>query len=218
MKIETLPPDTTFHRRRANELKELLAYPTDRQRRPCPGCSIRCPTCGSTACTCNCSSFCADAPMAMTSDPEAFPIEPQIVPLVYSLHALGVCPPCWSCEGHTDASGALARKPGVWFYSRSLAYPGLIAHYLDRLKFERTLNFPWRVRVVEWGESLDTGFAIEPEVGPESGPRLALLHRDIVAISREIVAGVKDAAAKSLRDVELALTGHSRFTARQVRR
>ena len=118
-----------------------------------------------------------------------------------------MCSPCWSCEGHLDASGALARRPGVWFYSRALAYPALIVNHLDRLKFERRLTFPWRLRVVEWGESLDTGFSIEPEAGPEAGPEIGALRQDIAVISRDIVANVKDAAKKFLRDIEVVLSG-----------
>ena len=133
MRIEPPPLDTAFCEAQLRDLEDLVAQPDDRAARPCPGCDLRCQQCGSTSCNCNCRPDCPDARWRLSSEPERFPIEAGVVPLVYAFSALRLMPPCWSCEGHHDKQGQLHRLPSLWFFSRKLAYPGLITALLSRL-------------------------------------------------------------------------------------
>lgn len=204
MKIEPLPCDAVSHRLRIRDLKTLIAQPGPRERRACPGCMIRCPKCGSLQCTCSCSTDCEHAPVQMSSDPD-MPVEPSIVPLVYGLHGLRLCPPVWSCEGHVDSAGRPVKLPQVLFYARSLAYPSIIDRYLSSLRTAKKLSYDWGVRVADWGQALDSAFAIAPVIGRDEFPNLARLHRDIGVISSDLVDGVKAVARRFIGDIEQAL-------------
>lgn len=191
MKISRLEPNQAFYRACQQALEALLAQPTDKQARPCPDCAIACPCCGSPSCTCNCSSTCVHAPRQMSSEPDTLPIEPGIVPLVYALQSLRVCPPCWSCEGHVDPSGKLGKVPRVWFYAQSLAYPNLLAAHLSQLRIDRELAFPWCIRIVHWGDPLETAFSIEPSLGPRDAANLDRLREDAARIAAGLPSDVR---------------------------
>lgn len=204
MKIEPLPCDAVFHRGRIRDLETLIAQPSPRERRVCPGCVIRCPECGSLQCTCICSATCEHAPAQMSSDPD-MPVEPNIVPLVHGLNGLRLCPPVWSCEGHVDSAGRPVKLPLVLFYARSLAYPSIIDRYLFSLRTAKKLSYEWGVRVADWGQMLDSAFAIAPVVERNENPNLARLHHDIGVISSNLVGGVKQMARRFIGDIEEAL-------------
>jgi hypothetical protein len=211
VKVQGLTHDEDDRRRRAGELQSLIRQPSEPAERACPGCDIRCPECGSGVCVCNCAPGCAHAPRQMSSDPENHPVEPNIVPLVYALNRLGVCRPCWSCEGHRDDDGHITRMPHVWFYVRSVVYLSLINHCLFQLHLRKKISHEWRVRVVDWGQTSDSAFSLEPAVGPGEGPGegprqgqgpdLDALHRDARVIGGALVSGVREAAQSYLRDM-----------------
>lgn len=210
MRIERLEPDHAFSRQSQRELEALLRQPADNKVRPCPGCSVPCPCCGSPTCTCNCSSACPYAPEEMSSDPHDHPIEPGIVPLVYSLHTVPECRPCWSCEGHEDSSGRLRKLPRAWFYVRSLVHADLVAEYLAELRIARKLSHPWLLCVVNWGNAVDTAFSIEPKLIPDQEPILHRLRRDVRTIAGGLLADIKLLARRRMADLEAVLTGTSR--------
>jgi hypothetical protein len=205
MKIDTPECDEAVYRARRRDLERLLGQPSVAHLRPCPECDIRCPCRGSRTCPCGCSPRCADAPAQMSSEPEAHPIEPGIAPLVYSLYALRVCHPCWSCEGHYDAGGRLSRLPSVWFHSSSATYPAVIAECLWELEFANKLASPWRVAAVAWGNRLDSTFSIEPDLRRSEPPPLSALHRDVEAIAAALVDEARRISALALGEVEGAL-------------
>ncbi|MEE8213062.1 MAG: hypothetical protein V3R79_00580 [Alphaproteobacteria bacterium] len=143
-------------------------------------------------CTCGCSSACAHAPGHLSSGPDTCPIEPGILPLVYGLSSLRVVFPCRSCAGHTGGSGAVLKRPGVWFFVRSPATPGVIAEPLSQLRIAGKLARPWHVCVVRWGDDVETTFAIEPEAPAIDGPGL---RRGVRVISAGLQTHVKRLAA-----------------------
>ncbi len=200
MEIETLKRDEAAYAERRRDLQRLLGQPSAADLRPCPECDIPCPCRSSPTCTCGCSESCADAPRQMSSEPEAHPIEPGIASLVYSLYALRVCRPCWSCEGHYDTRGALGRLPSVWFRTSAAAYPALIAECLWQLQYTDKTASSWRVAAVALGNPLDSTFSIEPDLRHEDAPELSLLHRDVAAISEALVGEMHRIAKLALRE------------------
>ncbi len=134
----------------------------------------------------------------MSSDPDKYPIERGIVPLVYSLYSARVYQPCWSCEGHVDATGKLRKLPRAWFYVRSLVFADLMAQHLGELHTAGQLSQPWLLRVVNWGEAVDTALAIEPWLVPDQEPVLHRLRRDVLTIATDLLAGVKQLARRRI--------------------
>ena len=198
MKIRRLESDSELVRRRNADLRELLSQPSEADQRVCSECTLSCPSCESTACTCSCSMDCPHIPTQMTSDPR-FPIETAIVPLVYALSSLRLCEPCWSCEGHANASGTVTRIPRVWFYCRSLTYPRLMDRYFSHLKLKRRLNYPWHLCVTHSDtDNADTAFSIEPDLTYVERPTLALLQRDIRPIADGLAAYIRTEARARL--------------------
>ncbi|MBM4123723.1 MAG: hypothetical protein FJ246_02015 [Nitrospira sp.] len=192
-------------RARADDLARLLEQPTDRERRPCPNCDT---TCGcparSTQCCCSCSARCPDAPRFLSSEPARYPIEPQVLPLVYVLAGLRLVPPCWSCEGHLQASGGLTRLPQVWFYSASTVYPELIALYLKDLEFQKRLHHHWMVSVCPHAAGGATIFQIQPEQLTPSDVKkaeLQTLQDDLRTIAGSLDASLRQLAISQLKSV-----------------
>lgn len=91
-------------------------------------------------------------------------MEPLVAPLVFELKKLGVFYPCWSCEGHTDAAGAVRTIPRVWFYADSVVHIRAPNEAIDRLYNERHLSARWQV-VVTYSNAgnPDTTFSLQPE-------------------------------------------------------
>ncbi len=142
----------------------------------------------------------------MSSDPDNFPIETGIAPLVYVLHSMDGCDPCWSCEGHTDANLRLKRLPQVWFTTESLAIVRLIQELLEDLRIKRKLSAPWRLRVTctDNFESPHTTFSIEPELEPGSKAEIARLHKDIRTIAESFRADIRHLASQYLNNVRFS--------------
>jgi hypothetical protein len=198
MRIAAPPLDEAFCEAQLCDLQALAAQPDDREQRPCPGCDLACPDCGSRGCTCKCRPDCPAAPRRLSSEPERFPIEPGILPLVYALSCLRLLPPCWSCEGHVDASGGLRRLPGVWFISRKVIYPTLVADLLGRLKAGGEIAHGWQVAMLNCGLETESVFVIEPRLQADEGFHLGRLRNDVAAISVRLGEGVKTLARKRI--------------------
>jgi hypothetical protein len=144
------------------------------------------------------------APRQMSSDPDRFPIEAEIVPLVFAFHTLGVCRPCWSCEGHLDSTGGILRPPQVWFYSDTVFYPRLVEEHLAALRIKRRIENDWRVSVtVAEVDNPSTTFSLAPRA-PETDTAegLASLRRDAATIADGLFEGVRAAARTFLRSIE----------------
>ncbi len=152
-----------------------------------------------------CSRHCPDLPRMLSSDPENHPLESRIAPLVYELKRLEVFDPCWSCEGHNGADGALWKIPRVWFYCRSVVHLRVLADALEELHLDRRLSVPWRVVLTfSDGDNADTTFSLEPgSLAPRpAGPRppLAALQRDVDTIAGHLRDVVFDEARKLSRN------------------
>jgi len=139
----------------------------------------------------------------MSSEPDRYPIEQKIVPLVYAMYTTGVCPPCWSCEGHMSQNGEeIIKIPRVWFYARSTLYPRLIVEHTEALKFKKKINNSWTVKVLSWGTGLDTRFSLEPDVDINSGNlNLVTLQREAAIIAASLSDGIKSGALQYLKSV-----------------
>lgn len=163
MRVDVFDTDPAILARQKKDLQALLSHPGENVQRPCAQCDIPCSCSASPTCPCDCNINCSYTPERMSSDPDRFPIEGQIVPLVYSFNVLGVCKPCWSCEGHMDQqSGNSLRTPQVWFYSDSVVYPKLVAELLEQLRFQKKIQNEWCVRILGWGDKLNARFSIIP--------------------------------------------------------
>jgi len=122
----------------------------------------------------------------MSSEGERYPVEPNVAALVFAFYCLRLCPPYWSCEGHLSPDGSIRRLPQVWFYSRSLVYPRLIADRVAQLYFEKQLANPWHVCVCYSESGLDTGFSLEPDVKMIDKPDLFTLQRDVAVMAERL--------------------------------
>ena len=139
----------------------------------------------------------------MSSDPSRYPIERKIVSLVFGLNCLRVCPPYWSCEGHTFPNGELFRVPQVWFYSRSIVYPKIIGDYVFHLKYTGTIKYPWHICLAYAENSLETGFSIEPNIKAIENPNLQIMQEDVTIIANNLVAGLKEIALEYIEKFKL---------------
>ncbi len=94
------------------------------------------------------------------------------------------------------------RLPRVWFYARSVLYPRLITEYAAKLHGKQQTRHPWHVTVTHSDAgNLDTAFSLEPNIAIEAEPSLAALHADIGAISKNLVAGIKEKSAAIVADI-----------------
>jgi hypothetical protein len=159
-------------------------------------CSHVCSSCGAVSCQCSCSPFCPQAASALSSDP-AHPVEPAIAPLVFEMKRFRWFAPCWSCEGHADAKGAVWRAPTVWFYAEAQLHVRLLATGLARLAHAGRLSTPWRIVVTHSdAENLETTYALEPALAGSEGPDLSSLQRDVYEISRSLREIMETAGAE----------------------
>ena len=200
MKVSAFKEDKEFLDRQRTDLEFLLDQPTDKQLRPCPGCTVPCPCSKSPTCSCGCSPSCESCAKHMSSEPDRYPIEPRIIPLVYALHASRVCPPCWSCEGHLTADGStLAKFPRVWFYSGSVLYPRFVAEHIDDLTFRKKLKNMWTVRVLSWGTGPWSRFSIEPISDSAAPTDLRRLQYEADIIAEGLNVALRQKATDYLR-------------------
>lgn len=166
--------------------RDLTAFLRDGGVEP-PVCGENCPRHLSRAPKFDCTRSCSDAHHGLSSDPERFPVEAKIVPLVFELKRLGVFYPCWSCEGHLDASGVFQRAPAVWFYCDDLLCVRLLSDGIADLHANDKLSGPWHLRVTYTeGDSPDTAFALEPLIEERSGVNLEALQADAALLAREM--------------------------------
>lgn len=150
---------------------------------PEPVCACDCPDYDPAV---GCHRFCQAAPLRLSSDP-ANPLEPLIAPLTFELKRLGVFHPCWSCEGHNDASGRLWKLPRVWFYADSVVHIRALGEALDRLFTEKRVSARWRV-VLTYSDAgnPDTTFSLEPEIS--GSQQLSEFQADARAIAEGLDA------------------------------
>jgi len=118
----------------------------------------------------------------MSSEPEKYPIEGRAVPIVYAFYTTRLMVPCWSCEGHLNASGDLAKIPKVWFYTSSDLYAKLVAQYVNQLKGQHLISSDWIVRVLPFSQSLySMTYSLEPSL---SSGTLDVLQEDLLTIAK----------------------------------
>lgn len=166
--------------------RELTAFLRDSGVEP-PVCGANCPHHQSRTPEFDCSRSCPDAQYGLSSDPARFPVEAKIVALVFELKRIGVFYPCWSCEGHLDASGVFQRAPAVWFYCDNLLSVRLLSDGIADLHANDKLSRPWHLRVTYTeGDSTDTAFALEPLIEDRSAVNLEALQADAALIAREM--------------------------------
>lgn len=170
------------------DLQQLLAQPSDKQARPCPGCRFVTPDGGAdNSDTRYCSYKCSAAPREMSAEPDRYPIEEGVVPLVYAFYTLRKLMPCWSCEGHLDGHNKLTKTPKVWFYSTSSFYPKLIAQVLAQLEADHRLLNSWMIRILPFSQSMFTlTYSLEPvilEKNNDDSELLLSLRKDMEFIA-----------------------------------
>lgn len=171
-------------------------------------CTIKCGDCGSTSCQCICSPCCPDAAKHLSSDPDKYPLERGITPLVFEMKRLGIFQPCWSCEGHVSADGALWKLPRVWFYCDSIVQVRLLADTLDKLAATAKLAVPWQV-VINFSDpdNPETTFSLEPRPHVANTVTLAILRNDADQIARSLEFQIPERARLIQRQYQ---TGHIR--------
>lgn len=187
--------DVCFQREEKSKLKldliNLIEQPSDKQERPCPGCRLTFDGDPSILSTKNCSYKCSAAPAQMSADPTRYPIEFNVVPIVYALYTLRLLMPCWSCEGHLDASGRISKLPKVWFYSVSPFFPKLIAQFIGKLRSAHKLDHDWNVSILSFSQSMfSITYSIEPKWTSEHDASLVSLQSDMLVIAGELRLGV----------------------------
>jgi hypothetical protein len=124
----------------------------------------------------------------MLSSDAAYPIEPMIAPLVYEMKRSRYFDPCWSCEGHEDANGALTKAPTVWFYCERPTHLRLLAGMLTKLR----LRAAWRIALTHSDrDNPEPTFALE---ATDTAHTLATLQADINVIARAIPEMLREEA------------------------
>lgn len=118
------------------------------------------------------------------------PVEPKISPLVFSLASLKIYIPYWSCEGHYTGDGKWLRYPQVWFHCRSLVYVRLLHDWLSRQYVAKHIRVPWEVSLTHAGETIDTGFCLQPDIKFHPDTPLSFLQHDALVLSKTITPGV----------------------------
>lgn len=195
MRIQHLELSDEATERLRTDLQRLIDQPGDKELRPCPGCTIRCPCTGSTTCQCSCSPACSGCAQAMSSDAERYPIEEKVVPLVYAFYTTRLCPPCWSCEGHTRGdSEEVSKLPRLWFHARSEVYPRLVVEYIEDLAFSKRLQNLWGVHVLGWATHLETRYSLEPVVDGSKPLTLKSLQSDLKVMADDLCVGIQTRA------------------------
>ncbi|MDH5736934.1 MAG: hypothetical protein OEZ23_01425 [Gammaproteobacteria bacterium] len=200
MKLNEYQADPNHNETILNDLRLLLKQPDYKDLRPCDGCTRPCPCSASATCTCACAPNCEHAPVEMSSEADRYPIESHIATMVFGFNTLRVCPPYWSCEGHTFAGGEIRRVPQVWFYARSLIYPKLVGEYVLKLKTQGLLEYPWQIVMTHTDNVLETGFSIEPETRSIAHPDIAVMRKDANTIAANLQSGLKAIATRYIEE------------------
>lgn len=200
MKLNALEADSDHDNLIVRDLEHLLKQPNYTELKPCEGCTRPCPCSASITCTCACEPSCEHAPVEMSSEADRYPIEPNIATMVFGFNTLRICPPYWSCEGHSFANGEIKRVPQVWFYSRSLIYPKLVSEFVLKLRSQALLSNPWHVVVTHADDVLETGFSIEPQTRSIENPDLASMQKDASVIASNFQKGLKAIATRYIED------------------
>lgn len=152
---------------------------------PDPVCCPECPEYNSAR---DCHRNCPFAPSRLSSDAVNYPLETRVAPLVFELKKLGVFLPCWSCEGHNDADGALWKIPRVWFYSDSVVHLRALDNAVNELFLARQISTSWGVTLTfSHPQNLDTTFSLEPKLHKNS-TQLAELQNDLKMITENLAA------------------------------
>lgn len=141
----------------------------------------------------------------MSSEGERYPIEAGIAPLVQAFMRLREFRPCWSCEGHEDKTGSVARPPRVIFYARSTLYPALVAEALTTLLFQKKVSCSWEVVVTPVGNMLDATYTLQPNMSGGGDPTLSQLQADVRVIADHLQREVLDAARRYQAELQTAL-------------
>ncbi|WP_375201010.1 hypothetical protein [Hyphococcus sp.] len=145
-----------------------------------PVCASNCARAG----TCPCVRDCPHIPETLSSDPQNFPIEKGVAPLAFEIKKLGVFTPCWSCEGHNDADGAMRNAPAVWFYAHSVTHVRVLSDAVADMLYDKRLSSPWQVRLTFSDPgNLSAAFSLEPVAG---APDLSALQRDLAHLAEDI--------------------------------
>ena len=184
------------------ELEQLIQQPGPLEERPCPNCQIPCDSNIPAQCAVNCDANCDNAPSALSSDPHNHPIECKVVNIVFELSTLRLIQPCWSCEGHLNGQGELWKLPQVSFYTASALYPKLLSSYLTKLKGSKQLHYPWQVIMVDYGQSWEPTYQLEPALNHiDEVIQLTLLQQDLHKISNGLAEQLKQEARIMLLNV-----------------
>ena len=184
------------------ELEELIKQPGPQEERPCPNCQLPCEFHFPAACAISCDANCVNVPLALSSEPDKHPIEACVVKIVFELSTLRLMQPCWSCEGHLNGQGELWNLPQVSFYSASELYPKLLAGYLNKLKGQKRLHYPWQVTLVDYGQTWANTYQMEPALNHIEGDiELALMQQDLENIAQGLAEQLKQEARLMLMNV-----------------
>ena len=197
------PKDGYLNKDRAEqELEDFINQPNAQQLRPCPNCEMPCDSQFPADCAVSCDVNCENAPRALSSEPDKHPVEDHVVKIVFELSTLRLMQPCWSCEGHLNGQGDLWKLPQVSFYSASDLYPKLLAGYLNRLKNQGKLNYPWQVNMVDYGQTWGPTYQLEPALNQVEGELdLRLMQSDLENISTDLANQLKQEARCMLVNV-----------------
>lgn len=145
-----------------------------------PVCAPDCSRAGARACTRDCPHI----PEMLSSDPQNFPIEKGVAPLAFEIKKLGVFTPCWSCEGHNDADGAVRNMPAVWFYAHSVTHVRVLNDAVADMFYDKRLSSPWQVRLTFADpDNKSVAFSLEPVAGAQN---LADLQCDLGRLAEDL--------------------------------
>jgi hypothetical protein len=183
-------------------LQNILDQPGPQQKRPCPTCTVPCACSRSTSCTCQCSWKCPFLSIQLSSDPVKYPIESKIIPLVYAVNSLQVCPSYWSCEGHENDDGGLRHSPRVNFYSDSVIIPSLLTEYFGRLYFQKVTSYRWKITSLGMTSKFQAQYMIEPDIMRGVQGQLKILQADVFRIANCLYAGVNQDACSRLAQIK----------------
>ena len=183
-------------------LENIINQPTPKQKRPCPTCSVPCACSRSTSCTCQSCWKCPFLSIELSSDPIKYPIEPKIIPLVYAVNSLQICPSYWSCEGHENENNQLSKKPRVYFYSNSIIIPSLFTEYLGFLSFKKITSYRWKITALGMTDDFQARYMIEPDIDLWVVKQLGILQEDVKRIANCLHDGVVEYARSRLKKLQ----------------